>query len=155
MRTPKRPLVGRVVESNLNTLESLIKRDTTGPARDILSSPWLTFVLFVVPAVGIATTGGSEFSGRWRTVVWTLALSIMGTACPANAVRCGRLHCYTTGPFFLAMAVVTLLYGFGIVPLGGNGWNLISLTMLIGAIVLCCLPELFFGKYGRRRAKSG
>ncbi len=52
----------------------------------------------------------------------------MGTACIANAVRCGRLHCYITGPFFVAMAVVTLLYGLGALPLGGNGWNLIGLT---------------------------
>ena len=79
----------------------------------------------------------------------------MGAACLANAVRCGRVHCYTTGPFFLVMAVVTLLYGLGVVPLGGNGWSLISLAILIGAIVLCCLPELFFGKYRRGSARNG
>ncbi len=38
----------------------------------------------------------------------------------ANALRCGRLHCYITGPFFVAMAIVTLLYGLGAVPLGGT-----------------------------------
>ncbi len=92
---------------------SLIKLGTTGESRDILSSPWFTLVLFVVPAVGIAITAGSEFGSGLRTVVWTAALITMGTACVANAVRCGRLHCCTTGPFFLAMAVVTLLYGLG------------------------------------------
>ena len=79
----------------------------------------------------------------------------MGTACIANAVRCGRWHCYLTGPFFVAMAIVTLLYGLGAVPLGANGWNLISLTILAGAIVLCCLPELFLGKYRKGSAKDG
>ena len=64
-----------------------------------------------------------------------------------NAARCGRVHCYLTGPFFLVMAVVTLLYGLGIMPLGRGGWNLISMAILIGAIVLCCLPELLFGRY--------
>ena len=74
----------------------------------------------------------------------------MGAACIANARRCGRVHCYLTGPFFLVMALVALFYGLGILPLGRNGWNLIGLTILIGAIALCCLPELLFGKYRER-----
>jgi len=53
------------------------------------------------------------------------------------------------------MAVVTLLYGIGVVPLGGNGWNRIGLTILVGAIALCCLPELFFGKYRKGPARDG
>lgn len=48
------------------------------------------------------------------------------------------------------MAVVTLLFGIGIAPLGRNGWNLISLTILAGAIMLCCVPELILGKYHKR-----
>jgi hypothetical protein len=50
-------------------------------------------------------------------------------------------------PFFLAMAVVTLLYSLGVLPMGGNGWNLIGLVILAGATAFCCLPELIFGKY--------
>ena len=132
-----------------------MKCDTTGESRDIFSSTWLTVVLFLVPAIAIGVTGGSDFGSSWRTVVWTAALGIMGTACIANAVRCGRLHCYVTGPFFLALAVVTLLYGLGVVPLGRNGWSLIGLAILIGAIVLCCVPEMLFGKYRRGSAKNG
>ena len=45
------------------------------------------------------------------------------------------------------MAVVTLLYGIGVVPLGANGWNVIGMTILVGAIALSYLPELFFGRY--------
>jgi hypothetical protein len=65
------------------------------------------------------------------------------------------MHCYLTGPFFLGMALVALLYGLGVVPLGGKGWNVIGLTTLLGAIALCCLPELFFGKYRKGRARNG
>jgi len=79
----------------------------------------------------------------------------MGTACIANALRCKRVHCYLTGPFFLLMALVTLLFGLGIVPLGGNGWNRIGLTILVGAIALCCLPELVWGKYRKSPAGDG
>lgn len=122
---------------------------------DILSNPRLAFALFWIPALAIAVTGNSNFSDGWRTVVWTAALSTMGAACIANAYRCRRVHCYITGPFFMLMAAVTLLYGLGVVPLGRNGWNLIGLTILSGAISLCCLPELFLGKYFKTCAKEG
>ena len=53
-----------------------------------------------------------------RAVVWTVMLAWMGWACLQNARRCGRTHCRYTGPFFLAMAVLVMLYATGIVPLG-------------------------------------
>jgi hypothetical protein len=131
-----------------------MERDTETKSRDILSNPRLAIGLFWIPAIAIVLTGESSFRDGWRTVVWTAALSTMGTACIANAYRCRRVHCYITGPFFILMAVVTLLYGFGVVPLGRNGWNLIGLTILFGAIFLCCLPQLFFGKYAKSRARD-
>ena len=78
----------------------------------------------------------------------------MGIACTANAARCGRVHCYVTGPFFLLMAVVSLLYGLGVLPLGGHGWSLLGLIILVGSVAFCCLPELFLGKYRRGRAQD-
>ena len=116
-------------------------------SRDMLSSPWRALAVFWLPAAAIAVAGSSGLSSSWRTIVWTAALSTMGVACLANALRCGRIHCYITGPFFLVMAAVTLLYGLGVLPLGRNGWSLIGLTILAGGIVLCCLPEMLFGKY--------
>ena len=74
----------------------------------------------------------------------------MSGACIVNAVRCGRVHCYLTGPFFLLMALVALSYGLGILHLGWNGWNLLGLVTLIGAITLWFLPEMFLGKYWQR-----
>jgi hypothetical protein len=78
----------------------------------------------------------------------------MGIACVVNALRCGRVHCYLTGPFFLLVALIALLYGLGILHLGKNGWNLIGLVTLIGAIALWCLPEMFLGKYRKGRAQN-
>jgi hypothetical protein len=94
--------------------------------------------------------GNSVFNNVWRTAVWAIALATMGTACVANAFRCGRTHCYLTGPFFLLMTLVTLLYGLGVIQLGRNGWNLIALTTVLGAIALSCLPEIVLGKYRSR-----
>lgn len=83
----------------------------------------------------------------WRGVIWAIALTVMGSACVVNAVRCGRVHCYVTGPFFLLLALVSLLYGFGLLPLGREGWNIIALVAIVGAAVLFWLPERVFGKY--------
>jgi hypothetical protein len=128
---------------------------TTNKSRDILSRPLLAFTLFWLPAIAIAVAGTSKFDAAWRTVIWTAALSTMGTACIVNALRCRRLHCYLTGPFFLGTAIVTLLYGLGVLPLGGNGWNLIGLMILVGAVALCCLSELIFGKYRTDHSEDG
>ena len=58
---------------------------------------------------------------------------------------------YFTGPFFLLMAVLALLYGIGRVPLGPHGWSIMSLILIVGGIGLCYGPELLFGQYRPRR----
>ncbi len=123
---------------------------TTCKSRDILSSRWRVFILYWLPAIAIVVAGVPAISSGWRTVVWTVALGTMGVACIVNALRCGRVHCYLTGPFFLLMALIALSYGLGIVHLGGNGWNLLGLVALIGTIALWYLPEMFLGKYRQR-----
>ena len=123
---------------------------TTGKSRDILSSRWRVFLLYWLPAIAIVVAGVPAISSGWRTVVWTVALGTMGVACIVNALRCGRVHCYLTGPFFLLMALIALSYGLGMLHLGGNGWNLLGLIALIGTIALWYLPEMFLGKYRQR-----
>jgi hypothetical protein len=87
-----------------------------------------------------------------RTVVWSTALVWMGTACIVNALRCGRLHCYLTGPFFLLMAVLTALHGLEILWLGANGWSWLGLTLVfVGGGLLWYVPERMWGKYVRRQ----
>ena len=123
---------------------------TNCKSRDILSSWWRVFILYWLPAIAIVVARVPAISSGWRTVVWTVALATMGVACIVNALRCGRVHCYLTGPFFLLMALIALSYGLGILHLGGNGWNLLGLLTLIGAIALWCLPEMLLGKYRQR-----
>jgi len=123
--------------------------EATNESRDILSNRLTAGALFWLPVLALVVTGFLHIGQGWRTAVWTVALMTMGTACFANALRCGRVHCYVTGPFFLIMAMVTLLFGLGVAPLGKHGWNLIATTVLVGALALCCLPEVFFGRYRR------
>ena len=121
-------------------------RTTTSESRDILAGPISALLVFWLPAIAIVITGSTAFT-HWRPIVWTVALAIMSLGCIANALRCGRVHCYITGPFFLLMALASLLYGLGVLPLGSRGWNIIGGITLIGAVFLCCLPEMIWGKY--------
>ena len=128
---------------------------TTCKTRDILSSPRRVFVLYWLPTIAIVVAGAPAITSGWRTAVWTVALATMGGACTVNALRCGRVHCYLTGPFFFLMAVVALLHGLGVLRLGGYGWNLLGLITLIGAVALWFLPEMFLGRYRKGRAGGG
>ena len=51
---------------------------------------------------------------------------------------------------FILMAVASLSYGFGVLPLGISGWNWIGGVTIAGAVLLTCVPELLFGKYRQR-----
>ncbi len=104
------------------------------PRREIHWLVWCLPVLLLV--VGI-------FWSEGRVWLWTPALLGAGIACVANAARCGRLHCYFTGPLYLLGAAATLLRAFEIVPLR---WSWIGNAILVGTI-LAFLPEWFRGKY--------
>ena len=84
---------------------------------------------------------------RYFVIVWPIALTFMGVACVLNARRCGRLHCYFTGPFFVILAFLGLLYGLDVLSLGARGWSVLSITLVVGSVVLICVPEWLFGRY--------
>jgi hypothetical protein len=86
-----------------------------------------------------------------RTIAWAAALVWMGTACLANARRCGRVHCHFTGPFFLVMALVVVLHGLGVVALGPRGWTWIGVTIALGTAAIWILTEQVWGRYRDRR----
>jgi hypothetical protein len=86
-----------------------------------------------------------------RTITWTASLIWMGAACLANAKRCGRTHCYFTGPFFLVMALATLLHGLGVMGLGPNGWIWLGVAIAVGGYgAFWYLPERIWGKFRDR-----
>lgn len=84
---------------------------------------------------------------RYFVIVWPIVLTVMGLACLLNARRCGRTHCYVTGPFFLLLALVGLLYGLQVVPLGAKGWSMLSMVLVVGTVIFICIPEWLFGRY--------
>lgn len=84
---------------------------------------------------------------QYFAIVWPAVLAFMGVACWLNARRCGRVHCYFTGPFYSLLALAGLLYGLGVVPLGARGWSILSMVLVVGSVVFICLPEWLFGRY--------
>ena len=115
----------------LLTLVSLdrtnVVRDTSnsrGPERDLLCGGLTACLLWCLPSFAFAL--GFLQPLPLRTVLWTMSLAFMGVSCLVNASRCGRVHCYFTGPFFILVAVASLGYGLGFLPFGPSGWELKS-----------------------------
>ena len=113
--------------------------DWAGGARTFL-------VLWGLP-IAVLIVSGAVAGGAARPVAWPLALGWMGGACLLNAVRCGRLHCFITGPLFLGLGLLALLHGLGVVPLGDDGWRWLGGVTLVGGIGLTYAPEWIWGRY--------
>lgn len=128
------------------------KSNSVGSERDLLCKGPSAFFLWCVPWVAFAI-GFREPAGV-RTILWSTSLAVMGVACLLNASRCGRVHCRFTGPFLILCAVTSLAYGLGLLPLGSSGWKWIGVGTIIGALGLCCIPELFLGRYWRKTSPA-
>jgi len=87
------------------------------------------------------------FSDGPKTAIWVVALAWMGIACLRNVRRCGRVHCLYTGPFLLAMTLPVLAYGAGVLPLGGDGWRWLGLSVGLGVTAIWWLSERLLGQY--------
>ena len=121
----------------------------SGRKTDLLGSRW-ALLLWWGPWVLIIIGGITVLSGNAaRTVLWTTGFAVAGVACLVNARRCGRRHCFYTGPLYLLAALASLLYGLGVLPLGMNGWGWIIGSAVAGSLVFCCVLEKLFGQYAK------
>jgi hypothetical protein len=118
-------------------------------SRDLLSDRQAAGAVYGLPIAVLVVSGFFSMPTVSRAAIWAFCFSVIGAACAVNARRCGRVHCYFTAPFFFLMALLALLYGLGAVSLGRQGWNVIALVAVGGAIALYYIPELLFGRYRR------
>lgn len=98
---------------------------------------------------------GCFVDAPWRPIAWIVALGVAGGACLENARRCGRRHCFFTGPFYLLMAVLTAVYWIGWLPVTWVTWGAIAATVGAGSLLLQWLPERFWGRYARYTTVGG
>ena len=96
--------------------------------------------LWCLPIVAVVV--GSSWASA-RPWLWIPAFLIMGIACLVNVARCGRVHCYLTGPLFLFAGVYVVLAEFHILPMRAG----VFLDIVLLLTVLACLAELPFGRY--------
>ena len=89
-------------------------------------------LLWYLPAFALIIGLNSAAARAW---LWIPAFLVMGVACLVNAVRCGRLHCFVTGPVYLFAAIYVALAAFGLVPMRPNLFLLIVLAITICAFV--------------------
>ncbi|HEV2364598.1 MAG TPA: hypothetical protein VGS12_10435 [Caulobacteraceae bacterium] len=131
----------------------------TSSNRDLLGSWRTAALLYGLPSAAIVASSISISVGgaapaplpdAFRAAVWAIACAVMGGACLVNAARCGRVHCYFTGPFLLAVGVAAILLGAGLLPSGQESWSVLGLVLLVGAIVLMTVPEWMLGRYRHR-----
>jgi hypothetical protein len=113
--------------------------DQSCKTRD-LTRGWSAVVLWCLPVTALVV--GSCYQ-KTALLLWIPALVVMGVACVANAARCGRVHCYVTGPLLLLAAVYVVLWGFHLVPMQPA----IFLDSILGVAVLACLAEIPLGRY--------
>ena len=101
------------------------------------------FLFWCVPAFALFIGFGWNEVRPW---LWIPAFLVMGVACVVNAARCGRLHCYVTGPIFLLAAVYVAVAAFGWLPMQPS----IFLCIVLGITALAYVAERPLGTYRNR-----
>jgi hypothetical protein len=124
--------------------EACVRRDLSARAGSFLA-------VWGAPVLAGAVASLFSPSVAWAAGAWALALAWMGAACLVNARRCGRLHCFFSGPILLVGALLA-----GLIALGLFDADALSLGAIVtGALVLFSLTyaiELAWGRYLRRDA---
>jgi hypothetical protein len=91
--------------------------------------------------IALIVAGGSWHQGLvW---LWVPAFLIAGLGCVLNAVKCGRVHCYFTGPLYLAAAVFVVLSALAVVRLHPA----LFLAVIVAATCLAGCAEVPLGRY--------
>src|SRR5262249_60750526 len=83
---------------------------------DWLSRPLTNLLAWWIPRAAIV--GGLFVPVLGRTIIWSIALIWMGTACILNARRGRRTHCRYTGPYCLLMTGPVVAGGSELVCVG-------------------------------------
>lgn len=110
--------------------------------RDLACGP-STLLLWCLPVVALIV--GLNWQ-EGRPMLWIPAFLLMAAACTANAARCGRRHCYVTGPVYLLAALYVALSALNLTPMRPG----VFLFVVFGITGVACLAERPFGRYKKK-----
>src|SRR5262249_5815841 len=113
------------------------------PAKDWVGRAHTNLVAWWIPQAAILA--GLFLSPPERTFIWVIALAWMGTACIVNARRCGRTHCWFTGPYYLAMIIPVL--ALFMVSAGLAAWVTLAAVIVFGSKIIWWATERAWGRY--------
>ena len=119
-----------------------------GPADDLTRNWGRILLVYGIPWLVIQLVGNLSDSALAVAIAWSASFGVMGIACVVNAVRCGRVHCWFVGPWFLLTAAVTVLRYLNVTAIP---WPTIVNGGLLGAIFLFFASENIWGKYFNRK----
>jgi hypothetical protein len=104
-------------------------------ARNDLVERNVSWLLWRVPMLAFVI--GAFVAPPGRLLLWAPAFLVAGISCLVNARRCGRFHCFMTGPLYLLAAVAT-------VAAAPWGWIAVS---VVGGTIAAYAVEYGCGKY--------
>lgn len=104
-------------------------------ARNDLVERNVSWLLWRVPLVAFVV--GIFLTPAARPLLWVPAFLVAGVSCVVNARRCGRFHCFMTGPLYLLATVATI---------AGAPWGWIAISV-VGGTIAAYAVEHGRGKY--------
>lgn len=115
-------------------------------SKDWLASGGAKLALYGIPFVLIQLAGNL---GGQELVTWTwgLGFGLPGIFCIVNALRSGRVHCFSVGPGLLGAGILTFLLGFDVVDFGRSSYTYLLNITIIAWVVLYMGSERIWGKY--------
>src|SRR5215467_8103845 len=112
---------------------------------DWLSRPLTNLLAWWIPRAAIV--GGLFVPVLGRTIIWSIALIWMVTACILNARRCRRTHCRYTGPYYLLMTAPVVAVGSELVSVDMYAWLVLAVLIFVGASIVWWAKERAWGPY--------
>jgi hypothetical protein len=136
----------RVLPLTERTEDRMIAQHSTGhESKDWFGQPLGAVLWWGLPIVIGIAAGPLQLPLADAAFIWAAAFAWMGTGCVLNARRCGRLHCFFSGPILWFGALAAALVGFRLLR-GMHALNAVVWTTAVLAL-LSCVPELIWGKY--------
>lgn len=119
---------------------------TPSSPNDMVRRPVSALLWWCLPIALAVAASALRLPIRELAAFWSAAFVWMAVGCFLNAHRCHRLHCYISGPAFLAGAAAASLLAAGALANGPNTLNFIA-TGTFAVVLASFLPEFVWRKY--------